>query len=167
MKDNDNELFAEVDEEGNIIGKMTRGEAHNGNKKLHAVVHLHLFNSHGELFLQHRPSWKDIQPDKWDTACGGHVDYGEGIEEALRREVSEELGVSDLRGVEFMGKYVFESKRERELVYVHKLVYDGEVRPSADELNGGRFFALEEIADRMGKEFFTPNFESEYRRFFL
>jgi len=182
MKDNDNELFAEVDEEGNIIGKMTRWEAHNGatpccgmagcppvmgKKRLHAVVHLHLFNSKGELYMQHRPSWKDIQPDKWDTACGGHVDYGESIEVALKREVREELGIADISGVEFIGKYVFESKRERELVYVHKLVYDGEVKPSENELNGGRFFSLQEIADKMGKEFFTPNFESEYSKFFL
>jgi len=182
MKDNDNELFAEVDEEGREIGKMTRWEAHHGAtpccgmagcppvkgvKRLHAVVHLHLFNSKGELYMQHRPSWKDIQPDKWDTACGGHVDYGESIDEALRREVREELGISNLDGVEFMGKYVFESLRERELVYVHRLVYDGEVKPSADELNGGRFFTLDEINERMGKKFFTPNFESEYKKFFV
>jgi 8-oxo-dGTP pyrophosphatase MutT (NUDIX family) len=27
---------------------------------------------------------------KWDTACGGHVDYGESVDDALRREVSED-----------------------------------------------------------------------------
>ena len=40
---------------------------------LHPVVHLHLFNSRGELYLQKRPEWKDIQPGRWDTAVGGHV----------------------------------------------------------------------------------------------
>lgn len=38
---------------------------------LHPVVHLHLFNSRGELYLQKRPEWKDIQPGRWDTAVGG------------------------------------------------------------------------------------------------
>ena len=93
--DNKKELFPFVDEEGNVIGSILRGEAHDGSKKLHPVVHLHVFNSRGELFLQKRPIWKDIQPDKWDTACGGHVDYGETIDKALRREVSEELGIKD------------------------------------------------------------------------
>ncbi|MCQ2343661.1 MAG: NUDIX domain-containing protein [Paludibacteraceae bacterium] len=164
MKDNQNELFPEVNEDGVTIGKITRGEAHSGTKKLHPVVHLHLFNSKGELFLQHRPEWKDIQPNKWDTACGGHVGFGETIEEALKREVSEELGIE---GVEMcpIGKYVFESKRERELVYIHKAVYDGEVRTNAEELDGGRFFTKQEIASLIGKEFFTPNFESEYQKF--
>ena len=38
---------------------------------------------------------KDIQPGKWDTAVGGHVDYGESVEDALFRETREELGITD------------------------------------------------------------------------
>ena len=94
-KDNSQELFPVVDEEGNILSAATRGECHSGSMLLHPVVHLHVFNSQGELYLQKRPAWKDIQPDKWDTAVGGHVDLGENIQEALRREVQEELGITD------------------------------------------------------------------------
>ena len=60
-QDNNQELFPVVDEEGNILGAATRGECHNGSKLLHPVVHLHVFNSQGELYLQRRPLWKDIQ----------------------------------------------------------------------------------------------------------
>ena len=95
MKDNPEELFPVVDTDGNIIGSVTRGHAHDGSKILHPVVHLHVFNSRGDLYLQHRPAWKDIQPDKWDTAVGGHVDLGENIDMALKREVREELGITD------------------------------------------------------------------------
>ncbi len=83
MIDNKNEEFPIVDEMGNILGAITRGHAHDGSKILHPVVHLHVFNSRGDLYLQHRPAWKDIQPDKWDTACGGHVDLGESVSQAL------------------------------------------------------------------------------------
>ena len=94
-KDNNQELLPLVDEEGNVIGSATRGECHDGSKLLHPVVHLHVFDSQGRLYLQQRPLWKDIQPGKWDTAVGGHVDYGEDIASALLREVREELGIED------------------------------------------------------------------------
>ena len=162
MTDNQNEQFPIVDEDGNILGAVSRGKAHDGSKILHPVVHLHLFNSKGELFLQHRPEWKDIQPNKWDTACGGHVDLGENIEQALKREVREELGITDFTP-ESLGHYVFEGKRERELVYVHKAIYDGEIKPNSEELAGGRFWTKEEILNNIGKGVFTPNFEEEYK----
>ncbi len=163
--DNKNEMFPAVDENGNIIGAISRGEAHNGTKTLHPVVHLHVFNSKGELYLQHRPMWKDIQPGKWDTATGGHIDLGENVEQALTREVREELGITDFTP-ELLGHYVFESKVEKELVYAYKTTYDGSVKPNAEELDGGRFWSREEIAANIGKGVFTTNFESEYKRFF-
>lgn len=159
--DNKNELFPVVDETGKVLGRTTRGEAHNGSKILHPVVHLHVFNSKGELFLQKRPDWKDIQPGKWDTATGGHIDFGEDVKSALAREVREELGITGFKPV-YLGHYVFESAREKELVYVFKTVYDGVIKPSAEELDGGRFWSEKEILANMGKGVFTPNFENEY-----
>ena len=163
--DNQNEQFPVVDEEGNVIGSICRAQAHDGTKILHPVVHLHLFNSRGELFLQRRPEWKDIQPGKWDTATGGHVDLGEEVKNALFREVKEELGITDFIP-EFICKYVFEGARERELVYVYKTIYNGTVKPNSEELADGRFFTQEEIIASMGKGLFTPNFEDEYTRIF-
>ena len=161
MKDNNQELFPLVDEEGRVTGKATRGECHNGSHLLHPVVHLHVFNSRGEVYLQKRPEWKDIQPGKWDTAVGGHIDYGETPEDALRREVREELGITDFQP-QFVEKYIFESARERELVYVNRTTYDGPIRPSSEELDGGRFWTLHEIHAAIGQGVLTPNFESEF-----
>lgn len=164
MKDNISELLPVVDAEGNVIGQTNRGIAHNGiDKPLHPVVHLHVYNSDGDLYLQHRPAWKDIQPDRWDTAVGGHVDWGEDVATALRREVREEIGLEVGDDAEFLMRYVFESPRERELVNVFRLITDSEPHPTA-ELDGGRFFSPQEIAERIGNGFFTPNFEQEYER---
>ena len=159
-KDNSAEMLPLVDECGTVIGSATRGECHDGKKLLHPVVHLHLFDSAGRLYLQQRPLWKDIQPGKWDTAVGGHVDYGEDVGCALSREISEELGITDCEP-RFLNSYLFESERERELVYVYSAVYDGAVAPS-DELDGGRFWTMDEIKAAMGKGLLTPNFEMEF-----
>lgn len=62
------EWFPLVNEEGETIGKATRKECHSGSKLLHPVIHLHIFNKDGDLYLQKRSMNKDIQPGKWDTA---------------------------------------------------------------------------------------------------
>ena len=56
--DNNQEMFPIVDEQGNITGAATRGECHSGSKLLHPVVHLHVFNTQGDIYLQKRPEWK-------------------------------------------------------------------------------------------------------------
>lgn len=162
MKDNNEELLPIVDEEGQILNAATRGDCHSGSKLLHPVVHLHVFNAQGELYLQKRPEWKDIQPGKWDTAVGGHIDLGENSEQALYREVKEELGIIDFNP-QFITKYVFESSRERELIFVYATLYEGAITPS-EELDGGRFWSRKEIKENIGKGVFTPNFEKESDR---
>jgi len=73
------EVFPLVNEQGDLIGKATRTQCHSGSFLLHPVVHLHVFNASGQLFLQKRSMSKDIQPGMWDTSVGGHVDYEETI----------------------------------------------------------------------------------------
>ena len=114
------------------------------------------------LFLQRRPAWKDIQPGKWDTSVGGHIDLGESVEMALQREAREELGITGFTP-QLLTHYVFESDREKELVFSHRTTYDGTITPS-DELDGGRFWTLEDIRKALGTGIFTPNFENEFKR---
>lgn len=159
-QDNGAEIFPLVDESGAVTGSATRAECHGGSMLLHPVVHLHLFNSRGELFLQRRPAWKDIQPNRWDSGVGGHVDFGESIAEALCREAKEELGVEGME-VHHLTSYTFESSREREYVNIFYTVFDGEVTPSA-ETDGGAFWSMDRIKESLGRDVFTPNFESEF-----
>lgn len=163
-QDRQDELLPLVDENGNITGAATRGECHNGSMMMHPVVHLHVFNSKGELYLQKRPEWKDIQPGKWDTAVGGHIDLGEHVEQALFREAGEELGIEGFTP-EALPQYVFRSERECEMVYPYKVVYDKDIRPS-EETSGGRFWNMDEIRESIGKDILTPNFEQEFKKLF-
>ena len=128
---------------------------------LHQVVHLHVFNEKGELYLQKRNETKDIQPGKWDTAVGGHVNLNEKVEDALYRETDEELHISGFVPV-FAFRYVFRSEVEQELVNSYYTRYSGEINPDKSEISEGRYWKPEEIKSAIGKNIFTPNFESEF-----
>ena len=156
------EILPLVNERGIIIGQAQRWQVHNGSKLLHPVVHLHVLNSKGEIYLQLRPTWKKIQPGKWDTAVGGHVSFGEKTEDALKREAEEEVGITGFKATK-LKQYVWESNIEKELVCTFKTIYDDIISPS-EETDGGRFWTREEIKESLGKGIFTPNLENELKK---
>lgn len=158
------EIFPLVDEEGNVIGEAPRSRCHDGSKLLHPVVHLHIFNAKGELFLQKRSATKDIQPDMWDTSSAGHIDVGETPEQAVLREACEELGITRIKP-SFITSYIIENNIERELSYCFYAVYDGAISIDNDEVSDGRFWSLDEIKGQLGKNVFTINFESDFYKF--
>lgn len=157
------EILPLVDENGIVYGRAGRPWCHSGVKALHPVVHLHIIDRLGRIYLQKRSLTKDLLPGYWDTAVGGHVCYGEGVLEALYRESSEELGLRAFNPV-FLGKYVWETKRDKELVLIHACVGHPELKPNADEVSEGRWWTAEDLDKAMGKKLLTPNFEAEYQR---
>ncbi len=151
-----------VDADGKVIGKAARSECHKNSDLLHPVVHLHVFNNKGELFLQKRPMHKLIQPGKWDTAVGGHVSLNETIETGLIREAKEEIGIDGFTPRLF-SKYVLKSDVESELVFSFVIQYSGKIITHNKELDGGKFWTIKSIKKQIGKGIFTPNFEHEFQ----
>lgn len=158
------EIFPLVDEEGKVVGQASRSKCHDGSKLLHPVIHLHVFNSEGELFLQKRSPNKDIQPDKWDSSVGGHIDMGETPEQAALREAREELGLMNITP-RFITKYIIETDVERELTYCFFAIYDNKFTIDNNEVTDGRFWTLCEITSLLQKNIFTPNFELDFEKF--
>jgi isopentenyldiphosphate isomerase/intracellular septation protein A len=157
-----------VDEEGRVIGAAKRSDCHKGPGRLHPVVHLQVFDGRGSMYLQKRSSAKLIQPGKWDSAVGGHVSAGEDLDDALAREMREEIGVTKL-AVESSGariepilKYRWDSEAESELVFSFAVTYGGPFAHDGREVEEGRFWSFGEIRDGIGKGIFTPNFEHEF-----
>jgi len=160
----DEEWFPLVDSEGRVTGKAPRSVCHSGTKLLHPVVHVHVFNKKGQLFLQKRSLKKDIQAGKWDTAVGGHISFGESLETGLAREVEEEIGLKNLE-YQFITKYIWESEIEKELTYVFFANQNGDIKINPSEIDEGKFWSWNDIQKEIGKNIFTPNLENELVKF--
>lgn len=156
------EMFPVIEPNGLVVGMASRAYCHSGAKVLHPVVHLHILDRYSGLWLQKRSMSKDIQPGKWDTAVGGHVDYGENLVEALFRESGEELGMKDFNP-SYICSYIFESEVEKELVNVFAAIGTYDLKPDRNEIDEIRCWSIEEIDASMGKGIFTPNFEGEFK----
>lgn len=157
-------MFPLITPDGKVIGKATRQFCHGGSMLLHPVVHLHVFNSEGKLYLQRRSMKKDIAPGLWDTSVGGHVDYGESLDEAVRREAKEEIGLNidkDSPALQFLFQYIWKSEREEELVTAFGITTNDEPTPDLDEVDEGNFFTKQELQEMLGKSRLTAQFEQQ------
>jgi isopentenyldiphosphate isomerase len=71
---------------------MIRGEkTEKGDFRL--VVHACIFNSKGQMLIQQRQPFKEGWPNMWDVSVGGSAIAGETSRDAVKRELSEELGI--------------------------------------------------------------------------
>lgn len=158
------EMLPVVDTNGTVLAQAPRTFCHGPHHPLHPVVHLHIINRKGQIYLQKRSATKKQYPNLWDTAVGGHVSYGEYIQEALFREAGEELGLYDFNPF-FLDAYEFESEVERELVCAFAAVGDFKTTPDKDEVSEGRYWPIPDIEKSLGKGVFTSNFEYEFHLF--
>ncbi len=154
------EMFQLVDEAGQPFGTAERAACHGNPTLIHAVVHLHVFDRAGRLYLQRRALSKDTNPGRWDTSVGGHVAADEPVAEALVREAREELDI-DAAAARPLFAYLYRSRFESEYAHCFALVYDGPFSLDPGEISEGRFFTLAEVAAMAGTGALTPMFEHE------
>jgi isopentenyl-diphosphate delta-isomerase type 1 len=150
-----------VSEDNKIIDKALRSECHGNPKLIHRAAHVLVLNSHGHLLLQKRSMNKDIQPGKWDTSVGGHVESGESYEKAAYRELEEELGVKNVI-IDYLYDYKMRNEIESENIRSYLCKFDGHIDFNQYEIDEVRFWEIEEIKTHLGTGIFTPNFEQEF-----
>jgi isopentenyldiphosphate isomerase len=159
------ELYDVYDEAGRRLGRAPRAEVHRNPGLIHRAVHVLVFNRRGELLLQKRAATKDIEPGRWDTSVGGHLDAGEEWLAAAGREMQEELGVAPGELVHLYD-FRYRSELETEDIRTYRTEHEGPFHPNPEEVEALRFFSLDEIRRRLGTGFFSRNFEEEFRHVF-
>ena len=164
--DKDDEILDLLDDAGNVVGTVQRGECHGDTSKRHRAVHVLVRNASGGYYLQKRSRHKKIQPGKWDSSVGGHVPSGEDYGTGARRELEEELGVelTDASSLRHAHDYVWQSAVETEHVRTYVLEHEGPFSFDEAEIEEGRFWTVDELVAAKGTGVLTPNLEEELRR---
>jgi isopentenyl-diphosphate delta-isomerase type 1 len=154
-------MFEIVDEHDRVIGQASRSECHGNPALIHRVAHVHVCNRQGALLLQKRSLRKDIQPGRWDTSVGGHLEVGESYLQAARREMREELGLEQ-HPLTFLYYSKIRNAVESENVASYLVHAEGPLPFCRDEIDEVRFWSAPEIEYCLDRGVLTPNFVEEW-----
>ena len=147
------EIFDIVNDRDEVVGQNTRREVHRLGLK-HRAVHVLVFNSCGEVFLQKRSMKKDTAKGKWDSSSSGHVDAGEDYDACAVRELREEIGLRVGQTPERLFKIDARPETGWEFCWVYRCASAGPFELNPDEIEQGGWFAPEAVtrwvADKPG-----------------
>ena len=141
------EIFDVVNERDEVIGRNTRCEVHR-LKLMHRAIHVLVFNSRGEVFLQKRSMKKDLCPGLWDSSCSGHLDAGEDYDAAAARELGEEIGVFGATPPRWFRIEACEETAQ-EFCWVYRLRHEGPFTLHPDEIETGEWLGPAELDRRI------------------
>jgi isopentenyl-diphosphate delta-isomerase type 1 len=151
------EIFDVVNDRDEVIGHRPRSEVHRLGL-MHRAVHVLVFNSRGQVFLQKRSMEKDRHPGVWDSSTSGHVDAGEDYDMAAVREVREEIGLALAQPPRRLFKINACAETDQEFVWIYRCEAEGPFELNPDEIERGGWFAPEEVTRWMAErpEEFAP-----------
>ncbi|TDJ26850.1 MAG: NUDIX domain-containing protein [Gammaproteobacteria bacterium] len=142
------ELLDVVDADDRVTGVKTRGEIH-AQGLMHRAVHILVFNSGGELFIQKRSMSKDNNPGLWDSSAAGHVDSGEDYGDCAIRELGEELGIRVAAPLEQLFRLAACRITDMEHCVVYRYVSDGPFELEVAEIDEGAWISASEMDRRV------------------
>ncbi len=136
------EIFDIVNERDEVIGQAPRKEVH-ARGLWHRAIHVLVFNTCGEVFLQKRSMLKDTAKGKWDSSTSGHVDSGEAYDATAVRELSEEIGLVVAQPPERLFKIDSCKETGWEFCWIYRCASEGPFVLHPEEIETGDWFAPE------------------------
>ena len=149
------ELVDIVDDDDHVVATVTRAEMR-ARRLQHRSVGIAVISSDGRLLIHRRSEAKDIWPGWWDIAAGGVVAAGETYDEAARRELGEELGISGIE-LEFLGHSRFVDDDVAELCCGYRVLHDGPFTFDDGEIVEVRWVTFAELDSMRATHRFLPD----------
>ena len=146
------ELLIQVDEKNNIIGSISRQEAHTTPGVFYRTVYILVKNDKNEILIQRRSSTKDLYPNCWDISVGGHVNFGKSYLETAVREIREELGLIVEPGdMKLKGEVLVHLSKSNEYfnVFEYTLKPGEKIEVNAEEIGSTGWAKIEDIKKSM------------------
>jgi isopentenyl-diphosphate delta-isomerase len=156
-----------IDEADAALGEGEKLDVHRQGA-LHRAFSVFAFNDAGELLLQRRALSKYHSGGLWTNTCCGHPRPGETTEDAARRRLFEELGMTCGQLVSG-GVYRYRAEImdlvENELDHLLLTEVTDTPDPNPDEVVEWRFIALDELSRWLDErpEDFTAWFPPAWR----
>jgi len=157
-----------VDAEDREIGHASKAVCHDGHGIRHRAFSLFVFNRRGELLLQQRSASKRLWPGYWSNSCCSHPRQGESMDQATRRRLRQELGLTcalrPLYKFEYQADYQGLGA-ENELCWVYLGRTAAPVRANGNEVAAWRYVAIAELDQEIAThaERFTPWLKLEWQ----
>ena len=129
-------------EDDSVIGSIERSKAHL-DQILHRSGVIFLVRSDGKILLQRRSPKRKTFPACWDSSSSFLVTFGETYEQAAKRELREETGVS--APLAYLGKFSYHAPPENEIVAVFSCESDQPIRFDQEESSEASFHTGTEV----------------------
>ena len=134
-----------LDDGGRPIGVADKATVHGERTPLHLAFSCYGFDPDGRLLVTRRARDKRTFPGVRTNTCCGHPGPGEDLEDAVRRRLADELGISavDLRLVlpDFAYRASAGGIEENEVCPVFVCTVVGEPSPRADEVDSWEWWS--------------------------
>lgn len=159
------ELFDVVNDRDEVIDRRPRSEVHRLDLK-HRAVHVLVYNSRSELFLQKRSMSKDTHPGVWDSSSSGHLDSGEDYDACAIRELGEEIGLFIDEAPRRLFKVGACHATGQEFVWVYQCNAEGPFTLHPEEIDEGGWFTPTRVTAWLDADpdAFAPAFALIWRR---
>lgn len=160
------EIFDVVNDRDEVIGQAPRKEVH-ARGLWHRAVHVLVFNTRGEVFLQKRSMLKDTAKGKWDSSSSGHVDTGEDYDICAVRELREEIGLVINQAPQRLYKINACPETGWEFCWVYRCASEGPFTLHPEEIETGDWFAPQTVTKWVAEkpEDFASGFILVWQRF--